>query len=80
MAFKIEEINGKPVAYNQKKYGLKDPADLVKLPRFGIKGTNDDPNDSVSNEPCAYGSIAVLTTGTLTEVYKLTPDNQWTKM
>ena len=80
MAFKIEEINGKPVAYNIKTYNLCDPADLAKLPRYGIRGQNNDENDTTSDEPCYFGSIAILTTGTSTEVYKLTPDNEWTKM
>lgn len=78
--FKINTINGKPNAYNQKEYLLTDVADLDKLPKYGIRGTQADPMDSVADEPCAYGSTAMVCTGTSTDVYILTPDNEWTKM
>ena len=40
----------------------------------------NDPNDSVADEPCAYGSTAMVVTGSLTEVYILTPNNEWIKL
>ena len=78
--FKISTINGKPNAYNQKEYLLTDVADLDKLPKYGIRGTQNDEMDSVADEPCAYGSPAMVVTGTSTLVYVLTPDNEWTLM
>lgn len=78
--FKISTINGKPNAYNQKEYLLTDVADLDKLPKYGIRGTQADPMDSVADEPCAFGSTAMVVTGTSTEVYILTPNNEWVKM
>lgn len=78
--FKINTINGKLNAYNQKEYLLTDVADLDKLPKYGIRGTQADPMDSVADEPCAFGSTAMVVTGTSTEVYILTPNNEWVKM
>ena len=78
--FKISTIHGKPNAYNQKEYLLTDVADLDKLPMYGIRGTQADPMDSVADEPCAFGSTAMVVTGTSTEVYILTPNNEWVKM
>ena len=54
--------------------------DIDKLPKYGIRGTLNDPNDTVVDEPCAYGSTAMVVTGSLTEVYILTPNNEWVKM
>lgn len=78
--FKITAINGKPNAYNQKEYLLTDISDLDKLPKYGIRGTLNDPQDSVADEPCNFGSTAMVCTGSLTEVYILTPNNEWVKM
>ena len=78
--FKITSIGGKPNSYSQKEYLLTDSSFIDKLPKYGIRGTLNDPNDSVSDEPCAYGSTAVCVDGTSTEVYILTPNNEWVKM
>lgn len=80
MAFKITQINGKPNSYSQKEYLLNDVSEISKLPRVGIRGTMNDPQDSVADEPCAYGSTAMVCTGSATLVYILTPDNEWTLM
>ena len=40
----------------------------------------NDPNDSVADEPCAVGSEAIYADGTTTEVYILTPNNEWVLM
>lgn len=71
--------NGK-YAYNHKEYLLTDTSQLDLLPKYGIKGTINDPNDSDANEPCAYGSKATVVTGSMTNIYILTPNNEWTKM
>lgn len=80
MASKIIEINGKPNYYSQKQYLLNDIDEIHNLPRVGFKGKINDPNDTVINEPCAFGSTAVVCTGSSTEVYILNSDNNWTKM
>ena len=51
--FKITSIGGKPNSYSQKEYLLTNISDLDKLPKYGIRGTLNDPNDSVVDEPCA---------------------------
>lgn len=78
--FKITEINGKPNSYSKKSFLLTSPDDLDKLPKVGVKGTQNSPDDSVVDEPCAVGSEALLVYNGLTEVYILTPDNEWVKM
>ena len=78
--FKITSIGGHANSYSQKEYLLTDISDIDKLPKCGIRGTLNDPNDSVADEPCAYGSTAMVATGSLTEVYILTPNNEWVKM
>ena len=80
MAFKITSVNGKPSSYSQRGYLLKDIADLDKLPKYGIRGTMNDPMDTTADEPCAFGSTATVATGGSTDVYILTPDNEWTLM
>lgn len=71
--------NGK-YAHNYKDYLLTDISQLDLLPRYGIRGTINDPNDSEADEPCAYGSKATVVTGSMTNIYILTPNNEWTKM
>lgn len=78
--FKITSIGGEPNSYSQKKYLLTNISDLDKLPKCGVRGMLNDPNDSVADEPCAYGSTAMVVTGSLTEVYILTPNNEWIKL
>ena len=78
--FKITSIGGHANSYSQKEYLLTDISDLSKLPKYGIRGALNDPNDSVIDEPCAYGSTAMVVTGSLTEVYILTPNNEWVKL
>ena len=78
--FKITSIGGHVNSYSQKEYLLTDISDLDKLPKYGIRGTLNDTNDYVVDEPCAYGSSAMVVTGSLTEVYILTPNNEWVKL
>ena len=80
MSFKIIGANGNPNSYLQKEYLLTNAEDVNKLPRVGIKGTQEICNDTVTNDPCAVGSMALVVTGTVTEAYILTPDNEWVKM
>lgn len=80
MSFKIIGANGKPNSYLQKEYLLTNAEDVSKLPRVGIKGTQEICNDTVTNDPCAVGSTALVVTGAVTEAYILTPDNEWVKM
>ena len=80
MGFKITAINGKPNAYNQKEYLLTDENQINLLPRYNVRGQMNDPQDSVADEPCAYGSTAMVVANGNTEVYILTPDNEWVKM
>lgn len=80
MAFKIIGVNGGANSCSQKEYLLTNAADINKLPRAGIKGTQDVGKNSVANDPCAVGSTALLVTGTTTEAYILTPDNEWVKL
>ena len=78
--FKITSIGGRANSYSQKEYLLTDISDLDKLPKYGIRGALNDPDDSVIDEYCAYGSTAMVVTGSLTEVYILTPNNEWVKL
>lgn len=80
MAFEIIGVGGVPDSSIQKDYLLTDVSDIAKLPRVGVKGVLENASDTVSNDPCAYGSTALLVTGARTEVYILTPDNEWVKM
>ena len=80
MAFKIIGVNGGANSYSQKEYLLTNADDINKLPRVGVQGSQEVKNDTVTNDPCAVGSIALLVTGTVTEVYILTPNNEWVKM
>ncbi len=78
--FKITEINGKPNSYSQKTFLLTDVSDLTKLPTSNRKGTQNNPNDTVSDDYCAIGSTAMVCTGSSTDVYILTPNDEWVKM
>ena len=78
--FKITAVNGHPNDYEQKDFLLTDVADLDKLPKVGVYGTQDETVDSTANQPCAVGSTAMVCTGISTDVYILTPNNEWVKM
>ena len=79
MAAKITAINGQTNASDTKEFLLTSVDEITKLPRNGIEGTLETA-DTVTNKPCAIGSTAMVCTGTSTEVYILTPDNEWVKM
>lgn len=79
MAAKITAINGQANATDTKEFLLTSVDEVLLLPKYGIEGQLVT-NDTVTNKPCAIGSTAMVCTGTSTEVYILTPDNEWTKM
>lgn len=78
MAFKITKINGQPNSVETREFICQTEDDIAKLPRYGIHGTQDDINDTVSNNPCAIGSTALVCT--TANVYILAPDNSWIKL
>lgn len=62
----------------KKSYLLTSEDDVAKLPRFEINGSQgQNPTD---DEPCNFGSTALLVTGADTKVFMLMPDNQWTEL
>ena len=79
MAFRLTKISDQgSIPGVLCEYLCSSAADIEELPKFGIPGTQED--SDFDNRPCGYGSIAVICTGEVTEVYTLTPDNEWTKM
>ena len=80
MPCKITKCNGTPNTPMQKEYMITDVSDIAKLPRVDTRGTIQETKDTVINDPCSYGSTALLVTGEATEVYILTPNNEWVKM
>lgn len=66
-----------PYPSKRRLYLLTEFGDISKLPRCGIPGTQG--TNVTDDEPCSYGSKAILCTGTDTTEYILTPDNNWTK-
>ena len=79
MAAKITAINGQANSTDTKEFLLTSVTEIAMLPKYGIYGTLVT-DDTVTNKPCAIGSTAMVCTGTSTDVYILTPDNEWTKM
>lgn len=81
MAFKITKINGQPNSVDTKEYICQSENDIKKLPRYGIRGTQEEKNDTVSNNPCAIGSTAIVCGANVsTKVYILAPDNEWVEL
>lgn len=65
-------VNGKS------EYLCTSADDISNLPTMTAEGTQgENPED---DEPCTVGSVAMVTTGELTEIYILTPANTWVKM
>lgn len=58
------------------EYLCTSEEDITKLPKYGIKGTQqlNDGKDDFNNTPCGYHSTAVVKGG---NVYMLFPDNEW---
>lgn len=55
MAYWVQETTTKQNMINYRSYICDFRSDIEKLPRFGIKGT-DQEGDSISPQPCSYGS------------------------
>lgn len=58
------------------KYSCTSEDDIPKLPRFGIRGTQNDCLDK-ENNPCGYDSKAILYTDTSTKLFVLRVTNEW---
>ena len=78
MSVIITSVDGK-LNLTTKDFLLTSQDEVLKLPKDGIKGTLDT-DDKTLNKPCEVGSTAMVVTGTTTELYILTPDNEWVKM
>lgn len=62
-----------------KEFLLSSDSDVAKLPKSSTNG-NLVTDDSTLNEPCDFGSTAMVVTGSSTTVYILSPENKWVKM
>lgn len=78
MSYKITVINGQVNSSDTKEFICQNTDDIAKLPRYGIQGTQELENDTVSNQPCAIGSKAIVCS--TSDVYILSPDNTWVKL
>ena len=74
------EKNGHVIFANTKQYLLTSLADVAKLPKNNIQGTLDTNLDAAINEPCAYGSTAIVKDGGAITTLMLFPDNEWTTL
>ena len=78
MSFKVTNVYyHSDSACGVREFICDSVSDVANLPRFGVPGKQD--GDPTSNEVCAYGSIAIVCDGSVTETYILTPNNEWTK-
>ena len=73
MAFVTTTVNGHPVSSDLKEFVCQSVDDISKLPKKGISGTQE----TGDNEPCAIGSMALVSTG---EIFVLFPNNEWCKV
>ena len=83
MACKLTSINGKPTSFSVREYIVDTPNDIALLPRYGISGKMDiGTSDTVSNDPCAIGSTALVCKNDKneSEVWMLSPSNEWVKL
>ena len=83
MGFKVERIISPkcfPHYYATKAYVCSSASDIQNLPKFGIVGAqlSDEEGSDIENEPCNYGSEAVVTRPF--SGYKLSPENEWDKI
>nr|DAL67428.1 MAG TPA: hypothetical protein [Caudoviricetes sp.] len=79
MSVKITAINGQANSSDTKEFLLTTTDEIKLLPKNGIEGTLIT-DETVINKPCAIGSTAMVVNSVSTEVYILTPDNEWVKM
>ena len=66
----------------QNDYLCSSDDDIAKLPRFGVEGTQEvlTEDDMLANEPCMYGSTAIVLGSDGGIVYILGPDNVWSRI
>ena len=78
MGFKVSKVLASmyPIPLNVKYYVCTSLDDVDDLPKVDIAGKSGDP---FSDEPCWYGSEALVADGTKTYVFILNADNRWTK-
>ena len=80
--FKITKLQWS-VSGIQCDYLCSSVDDISKLPRFGVKGTQEitDYEEEFLNDPCMYGSTALVIDPSLetSKLYILGPDNNWTE-
>jgi hypothetical protein len=77
MSVKISKINGQCSAYNQKEFLLSDILQVALLPKYHTSGCVHYENDSSTDEPCGFGSIAKVVDKGVLKHFILTPDNKW---
>ena len=68
-----------PTVNGINEYLCTEEADIQKLPRYDVEGTQqlNDGNDEFNNVPCGYHSTALVKGG---NIYMLYPDNEWVLM
>lgn len=76
----ITACNGVPNSPDIKEYLLSSVDEIDKLPRDGVRGQQEFGDETGINDPCAIGSTAMVATGSSTEVYILSSENEWIKM
>ena len=76
MPIKLFKINDRFNQYSVRKFIVDTVEDIQKLPRQDIFGTIEtDPNDKETNNPCACGSLAFVTS--TFDLYILNASNEW---
>lgn len=80
MAYKVEKIDAPKDGAHKfavKSYICDTPEDIDNLPKFNVEGTQvlNDGDDKENNEPCDYGSKAVVAEPF--GGYVLPPSNNW---
>ena len=78
MAFTVEKVNDHPAKSNLKDYICQTSSDIAKLPRFGVLGTLENPEDPRVNDPCAIGSTAFVIENST--VFMLDLNNTWVQL
>lgn len=78
--FRVTDVNGHPVHSNKKSFICQTDADISKLPRVGVAGTQvlDELDEPDANEPVGFGSTATVQSPF--GVYQLGADNNWSKI
>lgn len=62
----------------KRHFSITEEADVQKLPKMGQNGDSAASVDSVSDEPCACGSTALLAKDS--RVFYLDLDNTWVEL